>query len=173
MSLTAQDIHDSLTEDRSKANISAWVEKLAKDPACLGDLIPYISGEDSALAFRFGWLIEHLSNTHPEHVEPHLVALYQALPHANFNGYKRSLAKIFSNCGIPEELEGEVAELLFTWLNSGEIEVAVKVHSMQTLYNLTKRYPDLGYELKEVLEDQMDRNTVAFSARAKRLLKVL
>ena len=169
MSLDVSELAESIREDRSKANVSRWIEEIIKNPDGMPEIIPLLD-EEPAFAFRIGWLLDTLVTIKPELVKPFVPELYAKRDQMVFPGYKRSLAKIISHCGAPEELEGEITELFFTWLLDAKTEVAVKVHAMQSMFNLCQKYPDLKHELKEVIEDQMDKNTVAFRARAKKLM---
>jgi hypothetical protein len=99
--------------------------------------------------------------------------LIDALPHFSNYGVKRQVVKALAVRDIPEKLEGQLADLCFDWLQSSVMPVAIKVHCMQILANITERYPDLAGELQTVIKEQMPRNSVGFTSRGRKILKRL
>ena len=51
--------------------------------------------------------------------------------------------------------------------------LAIKVHSMQIMYNISETEKDLKPELASIIEYQYDLNSVGFKSRADKLLKKL
>ena len=164
---------NSIAEDRSKDNILFWREKLINKPDAIPHVVPHIFEAKPTIGFRYAWLLEHLADARPDLASIVCEPLFNRRDEAQFEGYKRSLMKLMTLTGVPEDLEGEVVSVCFDWLINPEIEVAIKVHSMQVIFNLLGKYPDLTNEFKMVVEEQMELCSIAFRARAKRLLKKL
>jgi len=74
---------------------------------------------------------------------------------------------------IPEDDQGLLIDLCFSYLVSELYPLAVKVHALQIIYNHVLIYPELQEELRTVIEDQLDNNSVGFSARGRRILAQL
>lgn len=70
-------------------------------------------------------------------------------------------------------MEGIVVDELFKWLLDPKMQVAVKVYSMEVICQMCFKYPELKGELIEVIDDQLDKNSIAFRTRAKQILKKL
>ena len=62
---------------------------------------------------------------------------------------------------------------MFKWLLNPNIIVSTKNYSLFGLFKLTEKYADLKIELKEVIEDQLDKNSNDFKKRASILLQKL
>lgn len=73
----------------------------------------------------------------------------------------------------PEEQAGILATVAFDYLNNPNTTVAVQVHSMQILFNLSGTYPELGQELREVLEAGIENGSPGYRNRAEKLLNRL
>ena len=101
----------------------------------------------------------------------YLSKIIQALPALESKGSLRSLLRMLCRYDIPEEKQGLLIDLCFSYLVSELYPLAVKVHAMQIVYNHVLIYPELKDELVTVLEDQMENNTVGFLARGRRLIK--
>jgi hypothetical protein len=63
-----------------------------------------------------------------------------------------------------------MVDTAFKFLTSSKDKVAVKVYAMQVLANACKQYPQLKTELVAAIEHEMNKNTIAFYARAKRVI---
>lgn len=74
---------------------------------------------------------------------------------------------------IPKRLHGEIMSLCFDYVASPDEPVAIKAFSLTILQNLSKQYPEIKQELKTIIEDRWDHESVAFKSRAKRILKEL
>lgn len=167
-----QDLTTSLAKDRSDENRQKWTKHFIKEQVELIHLTELLD-EEHPVGMRFTWLIGHLLAEAPKQVAPIVSYCFKNRNQWTFPGIKRTIAKMLSLTGVPEEIEGLVVDELFKWTLDPKIKVAVKVHSIETLYNMVLKYPDLKEELLIVIEDQWDKNSVAFRARAKKIRKAL
>lgn len=167
-----QDLSTSLANDRSPKNRQMWTQYLIKEQVELIHLKELLDAEHP-IGMRFTWLLGHILEAAPKQVAPIVSYCFTNRNQWTFPGIKRTIAKMLALAGVPEEIEGLVVDELFKWLLDSKIKVAVKVHGMEALYNMTLKYPDLKEELLAVIEDQWDKNSVAFRARAKRVQKAL
>jgi len=122
---------------------------------------------------RAAWAMDVCLETHPEFLSPYVETLIEALPGFGNDGVRRQVVKALAAREIPEELEGQLVDLCFCWLQSSVMPVAIKVHCMQILANITARHPDLAVELRTVIIEQIPRNSVGFASRGKKILKQL
>ena len=170
MSIFSEKIKKSILKDRSKENIGNWAKKLKEKPDDIDDVISLID-QSKDLSFRIIWMLGHLSIISPGILNHHIIELYKKRKSVSYRGYDREFVKILCYNQIPEALEGEIIDQLFHWLCDGNKDVAVKVYSMELLYKVSQKYPELKNELKEVLLDQMDKNTIAFKTRAGKIIQ--
>ena len=61
--------------------------------------------------------------------------------------------------------------ICFNFTLSNETAVAIKVFSLTILQNLSKSYPEIISEIKLIIEERWEHETVAFRARAGKILK--
>jgi hypothetical protein len=120
---------------------------------------------------RAAWAMDVCLEKHPELLSPYVETLIETLPQFTNNGVRRQVVKALASREIPEKHEGQIADLCFDWLQTTDVPVAIKVHCMQILANLTERYPDLAVELRTVIMEQMPRNSVGFASRGRRILR--
>lgn len=122
---------------------------------------------------RAAWAMDACLEAHRELLSPYVETLIEALPQFSNNGVIRQVVKALAIYDIPEEYEGQLADFCFCRLQSAEAPVAVKVHCMQILANITVQHPDLASELRTVIIEQMPRNSVGFASRGRKILKQL
>jgi len=70
---------------------------------------------------------------------------------------------------IPEPFHGVVMNTCFEFISSPAEAVAVKAFSLTVLENLSRIYPEILPELKLVIEERWEHETVAFRTRAKKI----
>ena len=101
----------------------------------------------------------------------YISAIVKALPDLKSKGSLRSLLRMLCRHAIPEEEQGMLIDLCFSYLVSGLYPMAVKAHAMMIIYNHVLIYPELKDEFITVMKDQEDNNSVGFKTRAKNLIK--
>jgi hypothetical protein len=165
----AHQLGTSLRTIDTEANRREWAEYILRNGIPLDELVELVSAERKT-AMRFMWLTGLLCELKPELISPHAAYFFEKRHTVTFPNYDRSVAKILSLAGIPEHLEGEVSTELFNWLLDPSISVSTKSYALTALCRLSDKHPELKNELKLVVEDQCDKNSVSFQKRAKRFL---
>lgn len=166
-------VRASIEADRSKENILSLARMFINGRLKLTSHINLLEDQNPAISFRFIWLLEHVALQKPDLVYQHLAYIYSLRNQLRYPGYKRGFSKLIAVCGFPEELEGELVELMFSYLNDSNSDIAVKVFSMQALANICNKYPELSQELISSIENQYEHGTAAFKSRANKLVPKL
>jgi len=145
---------------------------------CIGDnekefarLMDIVLHGKEPVVQRAAWAMDACIEKRPDLLSPYVETLIDALPRFTNNGVKRQIVKALAARDIPEKYEGEMVDLSFRWLQSPDTPVAIKVHCMQILANITERHPDLAEELRTVITEQIPRNSAGFSSRGRKILK--
>jgi hypothetical protein len=110
---------------------------------------------------------------HPGLIEEHVPALVQGLSRESSDAVKRNMLAIIQEFAVPEALEGKLLDFCFTVLNDASEPVAIKVFSMNVIYNLTRKYPELQHELADSIQMQLPYGTPGFKNRGEKILKML
>jgi hypothetical protein len=118
---------------------------------------------------------------HPQLIQKHFTKLIKNLsadqaglhtPNLH-DSVKRNTVRLLEHISIPEKLHGEVMNICFGYISDPQEKVAVKAFSLTVLQNLCRQYPEIRQELKTIIEDRWDYESVAFRSRAKKILKEL
>jgi hypothetical protein len=167
-----QELKSSLERDGSSANMNRWTRTIIHEKIQLKDLSELILSEGKT-GMRFSWLIGGFCDKFPHMVDPCISYFYAQRKKVRFKGFNRSLAKMFTLCQIPEEIEGEITSDLFNWLMDPKSDVSTKSFCLSALQKLSSKHKDLAQEFKIVVEDQLDKNTNAFRKKAEKVLASL
>lgn len=127
--------------------------------------------EKDPLAWRASWVLDGSDERKHGLARKHIPQIVQALPQLESKGSLRSLLRMLTRYNIPEDEQGLLIDLCFTYLVSEQFPVAVKAHAMLIIYNHVLLYPELKNELIAVIEDQEDNNSVGFKSRGRNLIK--
>jgi hypothetical protein len=127
--------------------------------------------EKDPLAWRASWVLDGSDEQKPGLAKNYLSEIIQALPDLESKGSLRSLLRLLCRYDIPEEEQGMLIDLCFSYLVSELFPLAVKAHAMMIIYNHVLIYPELKDEFITVMEDQIANNTVGFKSRARNLIK--
>jgi len=162
-----------LMQQLSRLHMEFVAHCIGDDETEFGRLMAVVLHGKEPVVQRAAWVMDICMETHPWLLSPYVETLIEALPGFSNDGVKRQVVKALAVREIPEKLEGQLADLCFCWLQSSVTPVAIKVHCMQILANITVRYPDLSVELQTVIIEQMPRNSVGFASRGRKILKQL
>jgi hypothetical protein len=123
---------------------------------------------------RAAWSVSWAARKKPKMVMPHLKAIVAQLHKKNVHdAVIRNAVRVLEAIDIPEELQGEVMNACFGFIEDPSTAVAIKAFSLTTLFNLSKLYPEIRPELKLVIEERWDHETAAFRSRGKKILAAL
>jgi hypothetical protein len=164
------DIRAQLEIELSRWNIDYVSNYVGNDPDRFHELWTIIFPENYPTSPRAAWAMEGIIVENPDMIRPYLEQLLTILPGIRHDGIKRHMMKILTFQQIPEKYLGNLIDLCFEWMQKAELPVAVKVHSMQVIFNTLHLYPELKDEFIAVVEDQVPKNSVGFKSRARRLI---
>jgi len=170
MNSLIEKIEVSLLRDDTDENRKKWAEYIVSNKIPLIDIIELLHAEKRA-ATRFIWVVGDLCELDPKVVYPAITYFWSKKNETEITNYNRSLAKMFWLCGIPEKIEGVATNEMFEWLLDPEVIVSTKNYSLLALANLTDKYSELKSELRMIIEDQLEKNSIAFAKCAQKVLK--
>jgi 8-oxo-dGTP diphosphatase len=152
-----------------------WIATSAiENPEIFNKLLEYSYSGDRKLAFRASWTLAKACDKFPELIYPHMINIVESLPLFDNESVHRSLLRIISLTDIgnlSSRHHGILADHCFTMLKSGTSAIAVKVYSMEILYNLSVIYPELQNELSSSIRILIEDAAAGITARGKLIMK--
>lgn len=167
------DIRSLLANLPSGEERALYIDAVGTSRKEVSALLALIFEDKDPIAWRAAWILDGSDELHPGLVRERITGIIRKLPDLESAGALRSLLRMLCRYEIPEEEQGLIIDLCFSYLMSELYPVAVKVHAMQIIYHHTLLYPELKEELQTVIEDQMENNSVGFKSRGNRILQQL
>ncbi len=138
------------------------------------ELMKCFMADEYRLAQRAGWSVSWAARKKPSMVTPYIKDFVAQLKRKDVhNAVVRNSVRILEDVDIPEAYQGEVMNACFGFIEDPATPIAVKAFSLTTLFNLCKQYPEIGPELKLIIEERWDTETSAFRSRGKKILAAL
>ncbi|MFL5763102.1 MAG: hypothetical protein ACJ77K_04110 [Bacteroidia bacterium] len=164
---------EALIAERSRKQMDRIAKAVGADPKEFRKLVNILYTGKDPLPRYAAWPIEVITRTRPELVKPHIRRFIETVNDFEEDPIRRGIFNALSKQKIPEKLQAKTLDICLENMLSPERTVAVKVFAMEVAFNIVKEHLELAGELKAVIEDQWDKNTVAFRARGKRILSLL
>lgn len=154
-----------------------WIATSAiENPAVFIKLLEYSFLEDKKLAFRASWTLTKVCDRFPSLIYPYIDNIIKSLEKIDNESAERSFLRIISLSDfemIPEKLYGLLADHCFKKLNSAISSIAVKGYSMDIIYQLCLKYPELSNELSASINMIQGEASAGVLAKGRKILKKL
>ena len=136
------DFKSLLTNFPSGAEKDLFISEVGQSADKFHDLLHLTLFEKDPLAWRAAWILDGSDEQNPGLASGHLTTIIQRLPELESKGALRSLLRMLCRYDIPEDDQGLLVDLCFSYMVSELYPVAVKVHAMQVIYKHTLIYPE-------------------------------
>ncbi|MEP6926172.1 MAG: hypothetical protein ABI834_00985 [Ginsengibacter sp.] len=162
-----------ILEEHSKKQCDKIVEWVGSDTKKFNELFHLFLNGEYRITQRTAWPLSYSAIAHPHLMENNFKELIDNLKKSNLHdSIKRNTVRLLQTIVIPEECEGMVMEICFTYLGSPGEAVAIKAFSLTVLERLAKKYPEIVPEIKLIIEEQLPHQSAAFKSRARNFMKV-
>jgi hypothetical protein len=122
------------------------------------------------LAWRAAWSMYHLGHQQKVVFRPILNEMIIQLPSFKHDGQKRECMKILLLFDIQSLDMGKLLQISYDFLLNPQQALAVRVHAMQIIYEISEIEPELKAELKSSLLFLLPNTSAGFKSRANKLL---
>ena len=165
------DLKSSLLKEHSKKQCGAIVKYIGNDSKRFAELMKLFFKGEYRVTQRAAWPMSYCVQNHPALIKPYFKKLLDNLEKPGLhNAIARNTVRLLQDVEIPEQFHGQVMNICFNYIQDIETPVAIKAFSLTTLEQLSKKYPDILPELKLIIVERWDYESVAFKTRAMRIL---
>ena len=172
--------------DATREKRQFYAQMVIENPELIPSLIEILFMVHDKISCKASWVLEYACNKNLELILPHLDLFIKDLKKVHLDSAVRPVAKI---CELlvkayydkktkpvetylkPKHLEC-IIEVCFDYMIRNE-KVATKAFAMNTLFLLGRDYDWIHPELKVILERDFNKQSAAFKARAKHIIKKL
>lgn len=125
-------------------------------------------------SWRALWIIDKIHEKKPASVRPYIPQFIEALPLISNESKLRHLLKLISLNPIPEDQRGTLWDYGLNVLTDASRPIAIRVHAMQILFEISESIPELKPELTQQIEHEIEfHGSAGIESRGKKLLRKL
>lgn len=165
-----KELEEFLLGNWHAANFTEKTQAISVNPKLIRALLELTSSSDSKVAWRSAYLLDKIHDENPQSITPLLDTIIEKTVHTQNFSIKRHFLRILTQYDLHKRASGSFINACFKWIHNENVKVAVKVHAMQLLYNLSLHYPELKQELKATLEELPAHISPGIRNRAQKLL---
>jgi len=166
------DYKEILQKFPDKLEAIEMAKEAANDKDKLKSLWLLAKSKDKA-AWRAAWIMDKVNDISPDGITPYIEEMIELSTKTNCQSKIRQFLKLISLHSLTKSVDGIFIGKCFDWLNDRKMPTAIRVYSMQVLYNFSQHEPDIKNELGECIEFHFDESSAGFRARGKRILRQL
>ncbi len=139
-------------------NLQYLQNELVREPELYRLLIEIAFYNANPKSWRAAYLIDKINDNYPKLLKPFLNEMIEQLKIERSEGKKRHFLKLISMNDLPLEQLGFLTDFCISVFTSDKEPVAVRVHAMQVLYNISEKQPDLKTEILLIVEHEMENH---------------
>ncbi len=166
---------EDLLIDSSRITADMAVHTIGENQALFKKVLDFALEDNNQYAMRAARVIHLTATNHPELIRPYLNKIIHALSGFKNDGLKRSMTRILSeHCTeLNEESHWILIDVCFNYLMDPNEKIALKIYSMDILYNISQQYPDIKKELISCIENQLPYASAAIKSRGEKMIRIL
>jgi hypothetical protein len=161
--------------DSSKKVAEIAASCVLDDPERIKQVTEIMLADEYPYSNRAARVLEICSGQFPELFNKQQNGIIQGLQKVRLEGVIRGILKIVADCSVTlsQKNTGILLGLCFDWLSDVSMPVAIRVHSMQFLYNISEHEKDIRDELISILEEGYADGSAGFRSRSDKILRKL
>lgn len=155
-------------------NIEIAILEIINHPKYLRILLDIAFYNTEQKSWRAAYVVDKIHDTNPELLYPFFDEMIVQLNKEKSSSKKRHFLKLISMNKVSKKHQGSLVDFCLEAFTSSKEPVAVRVHAMQILYNISENEPDLKPEILSVIEHEMKYHASAgITSRGSKLAKKL
>ena len=159
------EIRERILAIRQERNFEMQQHHFEEHSVEIDDLVNYISNQHPyPLPEYASWILFHLARKNAALIQPYEQQIIDYLFETSNQSVLRNLVNALSGLKLTEYREGELVDLLISYLQNHENKVALQVYSMYLLLQFVTKYPELKHEIIEVIELNQECKSPAYFA---------
>lgn len=169
--MTQEELYNLLD---SWENIEIVQHELCKNKKDFAVLMGIALHHPKQRSWRAAYLADKIHDNFPELLQPYFPAIIEKLATENNASKKRHWLKLISMNQIDEQYFGKLFDYCIATFTSGKEAIAVRVHAMQILFNISENEPDLKSEVLDIIQHEIEQHSTAgIRSRGNKLAKIL
>lgn len=168
-------LREAILAEHSRPQTLKIAHWIGNEPQKVRQLITILLEDEYRVVQRAAWVVSVVAEQHPSVITPYVPLLVAKLKDPEQHvAVKRNIYRMLQFLALPEPIHGDLIHLCFESLLQPGEALAVRAFAISILARMFGIYPELGNELRLILEDALQHETApSFKSRAKKILKEL
>jgi hypothetical protein len=168
-------LREAILAEHSKTNTQKIAQWIGNDREKIRNLIDILLNDEYRVVQRAAWIMSDVAKIHPDLMQEHVPKLVEKLKDTKAHiAVKRNIYRLLQYVELPEVIHGNLMNDCFESLINPREALAVRAFAMGILARLVKTYPEIGNELRIIIEDALQHEAAAsFKSKAKHVLNQL
>ena len=125
-------------------------------------------------SWRAAWIMDKIHEKNKAMVVPYIPSIIDQMKTEKQEGKKRHFLKLISLNSIPEKEQAFLLDYCIDTFTSGKTAIAVRVHAMQVLYEISVNEPALKPEIIAIIEHELEEHsTPGLTSRGEKIIRKL
>lgn len=142
-------------------NLPVIIHEIRRNPKNIFVLAEIAMYSNHPKSWRAAWIMDKIHEKTPELISPLIPEIIQHIKTEKQDGKKRHFLKLICLNDLPHEQQGFMLDFCMKAFTSAKETLAVRVHAMQILYNISEKEPDLKPEILAIIEYEMENHSSA------------
>lgn len=167
-------IPDLLNESHSKSQVNQIIFAVDGDQEQFNKLMKIFLGKDEELARRAAWAMGYIVIKHPSLINKWYPKIINKLSQENQHpAIYRNTFRFLEVIQIPEKHAAGILDTAYSFILNRSHPVAIRAFALSTAMNVVRNHPELGSELKAVVNQIIQEKSPAIRSRSKKVLSQL
>ena len=167
--------YDIKLVDSSRLLADILVKDVGRDPQRFDEMISLSFRDEYPLSMRAARIIAIVAELFPDLLIPYISQMIAKLKYVKTEGVRRSFLKVLTeqSYNYDEDQLGLLTDMAFTWLNDPKEAIAIRYYSIEILLNVSKKYPEIGNELRDILNELLEDQSSGLRSKSTKVLNYL
>jgi hypothetical protein len=166
-------LKEQLLVEMSRRNTDFIAHSIDNDSDSFKDLMELVFHGAEPLPSRASWVVTAVTEKYPELLKPYLKKIIAHMDKFEHPGTRRNLLRYLASINLPLSLQGKLFDMCSGFILSRTEPIAIKAHSMQIMFNIAQKEPDLKNEVRLILEELEHHESAGIKSRSAKLLRSL
>lgn len=166
---------EDLLYDSSRICVEMAGDVIYEKPELFPEAFELVLKNSGTISSRASRAIYFCSVKDQSFIIPYIDLIIDATLSIENTSIRQNLLRLLSEMELNEDTHriGALIDHCFKRIDSIESTPAIKVYSLEIVYNLSQNIPDLQNELISTIENQLEQSGAGFQSRGMRILKKL
>jgi len=166
---------EDILYDSSRICVEMAGEVISEKPDLFAEAFALVRENKGTVSSRASRAIFFGFCKDPSIIDPYIAEIIDVTLIIENTSIRQNLLRLLTEIELTQDTHkiGTLIDNCFKWIDSIESTPAIKVYSLEIVYRLSQKIPELQNELKDTIENQMEQSSVGFKSRGGRILKKL